>query len=158
MLEVSRQGTHNQWEKQMKLTVDVCLRALLARSRPSLQSACQHNIERRLLYYTFNYQALRMTSAIAYLYLPAEASSQSDKREEGGGGFLTGRHKHTLTFLITYPVCIYVCIYVHLTYVYVLCTYICMGTYTHTHSICTYKYNAFAAKHKTHTFTLGHDV
>lgn len=42
---------HGWWKKQMKLTVDVCLRAPLARSL----SVCQHDTERRLLYYTFNY-------------------------------------------------------------------------------------------------------
>lgn len=40
-----------------------------------------------------------MTSAIAYLYMRARARGAAAQRDKGGF-LLTGRHEHTLTFLI----------------------------------------------------------
>jgi len=84
----------------MKLTVDVCLRLRSSRAR-SLSVVCLsawHRATPSLLYI----QLLGAAHDKRYcIFISANRGELSRIR-----GFLTARHEHTLTFLITYPVCI----------------------------------------------------
>lgn len=82
----------------MKLTVDVCLRAPLARSLSVVCLSAWHRATPSLLYI----QLLGAAHDKRYcIFISASRGELSRIR-----GFLTARHEHTLTFLITYPVCI----------------------------------------------------
>jgi len=89
----------------MKLTVDVCLRAPLARSLSVVCLSAWHRATPSLLYI----QLLGAAHDKRYcIFISASRGELSRIR-----GFLTARHEHTLTFLITYPVCIhptYICV------------------------------------------------
>lgn len=95
--------TEHQRKKQIKLTVDVCLRAPLARSLSVACLSAWHRATPSLLYI----QLLGAAHDKRYCIFISTSRSEFSRIR----GFLTTRHEHTLTFLITHS-SIYVYIYI----------------------------------------------